>query len=216
MAGQRPLEPYVEVRVLPGQHSARIDDITPRSANWPRDCTPCTRDARVDGASRDPDERGHGHSRVEHATRHRMKIERSSRFPIVLPIVIVSAAVAAAALYLYGEGRSNGATLDAGSRANPQDEPTGGSSHFGAIGDGTAAEVSSKRVRPNGRDVQKQARTAPSREAKRSSVVMVRVTERGRKYHRDECPSVHGAGRLIPIDEARDRYSPCKTCQPPG
>jgi hypothetical protein len=44
---------------------------------------------------------------------------------------------------------------------------------------------------------------------------MVRVTGSGRKYHRDECPAVHGSGKLIPLSEARTKYDPCKTCQPP-
>ncbi len=52
--------------------------------------------------------------------------------------------------------------------------------------------------------------------SRRRSTTMVRVTENGRKYHRDDCPLLHGASLLIPISEALGSYEPCKACHPPG
>ena len=54
------------------------------------------------------------------------------------------------------------------------------------------------------------------RPRRRRSATMVRVTENGRKYHRDDCPLLHGASTLIPIAEALGSYEPCKACHPPG
>lgn len=51
---------------------------------------------------------------------------------------------------------------------------------------------------------------------RRRRPTMVRVTENGRKYHRDDCPLLHGASALIPIAEALGSYEPCKACHPPG
>ena len=54
------------------------------------------------------------------------------------------------------------------------------------------------------------------RPRRRRSSTMVRVTENGLKYHRDDCPLLHGASALIPIAEALGSYEPCKACHPPG
>jgi hypothetical protein len=59
------------------------------------------------------------------------------------------------------------------------------------------------------------ARPAKRRTRKRSPI-LVRVTENGRKYHRDNCPLLHGATRSIPVIEALLNYEPCKACHPPG
>jgi len=46
--------------------------------------------------------------------------------------------------------------------------------------------------------------------------ITVRVTENGRKYHRDNCPLLHGANHSVPIAKAIESYEPCKACHPPG
>ena len=51
---------------------------------------------------------------------------------------------------------------------------------------------------------------------RRRRATMVRVTENGHKYHRENCPLLHGASALIPISEALGSYEPCKACHPPG
>lgn len=45
---------------------------------------------------------------------------------------------------------------------------------------------------------------------------LVRVTENGRKYHRDSCPLLHGETRVITVSDALESYEPCKACHPPG
>jgi hypothetical protein len=62
-------------------------------------------------------------------------------------------------------------------------------------------------------------RPAPPKQRRRTrkrQPVMVRVTENGKKYHRDNCPLLHGATRTIPVIEALLNYEPCKACHPPG
>jgi hypothetical protein len=44
----------------------------------------------------------------------------------------------------------------------------------------------------------------------------VYVTERGTRYHRDDCRLVRAAKSAIPIEEARGSYQPCKVCLPPA
>jgi predicted ATPase len=41
------------------------------------------------------------------------------------------------------------------------------------------------------------------------------VSERGTKYHREECRTLRGQGRKISLVEARGTYDPCKLCDPP-
>jgi hypothetical protein len=41
------------------------------------------------------------------------------------------------------------------------------------------------------------------------------VSERGTKYHREECRTLRGQGRKITLVEARGTYDPCKLCDPP-
>jgi hypothetical protein len=45
--------------------------------------------------------------------------------------------------------------------------------------------------------------------------LMVLVTENGRKYHRAQCPLLHGETRLISVSDAQNGYEPCKACHPP-
>jgi hypothetical protein len=67
--------------------------------------------------------------------------------------------------------------------------------------------------RPNGSGGTTQ-RTATVR-APRAKSTEVYVTSRGRKYHRQECPSMRGENRSLPLAEARGSYDPCKVCDPP-
>lgn len=46
--------------------------------------------------------------------------------------------------------------------------------------------------------------------------LLVRVTENGRKYHRDNCQLLHGDSRVITVAEALQHYEPCKACHPPS
>ena len=46
--------------------------------------------------------------------------------------------------------------------------------------------------------------------------LLVRVTENGRKYHRDNCQLLHGDTRVITVAEALQHYEPCKACHPPS
>ncbi|MDB5033455.1 MAG: hypothetical protein JWQ98_696 [Chlorobi bacterium] len=62
-------------------------------------------------------------------------------------------------------------------------------------------------------------RPAPPKRRKRINrrqAVSVRVTENGKKYHRDNCPLLHGVSRNISVMEALQHYEPCKACHPPG
>ncbi|MBC8145122.1 MAG: hypothetical protein H7X80_06010 [bacterium] len=52
--------------------------------------------------------------------------------------------------------------------------------------------------------------------AKSRGGILVRVTENGKKYHRDTCPLLHGETRVINVAEALQNYEPCKACHPPG
>ena len=61
-----------------------------------------------------------------------------------------------------------------------------------------------------------QSRTPRRRRIHARVPVMVRVTENGKRYHRDNCPLLRGAYREIPIVEAIENYEPCKACHPPG
>jgi hypothetical protein len=63
----------------------------------------------------------------------------------------------------------------------------------------------------------KQEQTSSGRGgAKRPEEMLVRVTENGRKYHRDTCQLLHGETRVITVGEALANYEPCKACHPPG
>jgi hypothetical protein len=53
---------------------------------------------------------------------------------------------------------------------------------------------------------------APRAQQKAESVF---VSERGTKYHREECRTLRGQGRKITLVEARGTYDPCKLCDPP-
>jgi hypothetical protein len=53
-------------------------------------------------------------------------------------------------------------------------------------------------------------------DSRNRETLLVRVTENGRKYHRDSCPLLHGETRVIPVSEALENYEPCKACHPPG
>ena len=55
-----------------------------------------------------------------------------------------------------------------------------------------------------------------SRRSDGSDVLLVRVTENGKKYHTDDCPLLHGETRVIPVSYALESYEPCKACHPPG
>ena len=81
--------------------------------------------------------------------------------------------------------------------------------------------------KPNGRDSQQKPQTsgstndtatttrtarAPRAQQKTESVF---VSERGTKYHREECRTLRGQGRKIALVEARGTYDPCKLCDPP-
>lgn len=57
---------------------------------------------------------------------------------------------------------------------------------------------------------------ATTRGKRRGDVLLVRVTENGKKYHRDTCPLLHGETRVIEVTEALRSYEPCKACHPPG
>jgi hypothetical protein len=75
------------------------------------------------------------------------------------------------------------------------------------VGVAAAAVVLYLESDSNGRGVGRLRRRTPT---------MVRVTENGHKYHRDNCPLLHGASALIPVEEALGSYEPCKACHPPG
>lgn len=66
----------------------------------------------------------------------------------------------------------------------------------------------------------KDGQAGNGRRRRRSSagadVLLVRVTENGKKYHRDTCPLLHGETRVIPVSYALESYEPCKACHPPG
>jgi hypothetical protein len=85
---------------------------------------------------------------------------------------------------------------------------------MGGIAAASALFVNARRSAPR----QEAAQPARRPRAKRRprEAVMVRVTENGRKYHRDGCPLLHGASRTVPIAEAMSAYEPCKACHPPG
>jgi hypothetical protein len=53
---------------------------------------------------------------------------------------------------------------------------------------------------------------APRAQQKPESVY---VSERGTKYHRQECRTLRGQGRKITLVEARGTYDACKLCDPP-
>ena len=45
---------------------------------------------------------------------------------------------------------------------------------------------------------------------------MVYVTKTGKKYHRGNCSSLSKSKIEIPLKEAREKYEPCKRCNPPN
>lgn len=44
---------------------------------------------------------------------------------------------------------------------------------------------------------------------------LVYVTPQGKKYHRQSCIYLRGAGKAIPLSEARSTHEPCSRCNPP-
>ena len=88
--------------------------------------------------------------------------------------------------------------------------------------DGSSIKVNSKatgKVKPPTKNTQKAnskaTENADSKSTEKKSDV-VYVTKTGKKYHRGNCSSLSKSKIEIPLKEAREKYEPCKRCNPPN
>jgi hypothetical protein len=87
---------------------------------------------------------------------------------------------------------------------------------LGGIAAGGAAYFGLSRLAASDNAKGSRSRKRSSRRSGDADVLLVRVTENGKKYHRDDCPLLHGETRVIPVSYALESYEPCKACHPPG
>lgn len=87
--------------------------------------------------------------------------------------------------------------------------------------DGSSIKVNSKAigvVKPPTKNTQKAnskaTEKADSKSTEKKEKVVYR-TKTGKKYHRGDCSSLSKSKIEIPLKEAREKYEPCKRCNPP-